>query len=296
MKIGICLPYMEKNYGREHILQWCRRIDTGPFSSLSCGERITGYTLEMRNMLAFAAAVTERVRIVPSLYVLPMHSAVWAAKEIATLDVLSEGRVTVTVGVGGREMDYQAVGASFEKRHPRMDEQIKQMKHIWQGEPPFDGCDSVGPLPVQKNGPPILAGSMGLKPMQRAAQWADGIYGFAMNGDKALTAYFRDTANQCWQEAGRSEKPYFAGGFWYSLADNAEQRLQDYVFNYLRTFGDEQARNTARTMTRYNEDAVLQALLDMQELAIDEVFMVPATADITEIDRLEKLLLTAGLV
>jgi N-acetylglutamate synthase/N-acetylornithine aminotransferase len=65
---------------------------------LSCGERITGYTLEMRNTLAFAAAVTERVRIVPSLYVLPMHSAVWAAKEIATLDLLSNGRVTVTVG------------------------------------------------------------------------------------------------------------------------------------------------------------------------------------------------------
>ena len=55
-----------------------------------------------------------------------MHSAVWAAKEIATLDVLSEGRVTVTVGVGGREKDYQAVGASFTKRHQRMDEQIAE--------------------------------------------------------------------------------------------------------------------------------------------------------------------------
>ena len=72
----------------------------------------------MRVLLGAAAAVTSRVRVVPSLYVLPMHSAVWAAKEIATLDVISAGRVTVTVGVGGREKDYRAVDAAkryFEK-------------------------------------------------------------------------------------------------------------------------------------------------------------------------------------
>ena len=295
MKIAICLPYMEKDYGRKELLQWCRRIDDGPFHSLSCGERITGYTLEMRNVLAFAAAATERVRIVPSLYVLPMHSAVWAAKEIATLDLLSEGRVTVTVGVGGREMDYQAVGASFAKRHQRMDEQIAEMKRIWRGEPVFEGADEVGPRPVQEGGPPILAGSMGQKPMARASRWAEGIYGFAMNGDKALTEHFKNTAEQCWRDSERASKPYFAGGFWYSLADNAEQRLQDYVYRYLLTFGEEQARNTARTMTRFNEDAVLQGIRDMQDLDLDELFLVPATADISELDRLESLLVKAGV-
>lgn len=296
MKISVCLPYMEKDFGRKELLQWCRRIDDGPFHSLSCGERITGYTLEMRNVLAFAAAVTERVRIVPSLYVLPMHSAVWAAKEIATLDLLSEGRVTVTVGVGGRELDYQAVEASFARRHQRMDDQIARMKSIWQGEPPVVGADEVGPRPVQKNGPPILAGSMGPKAMARAAQWADGIYAFAMGGDKGLTEYFKNTAEQSWQQAGRETAPYFAGGFWYSLADNAEQRLQDYVYNYLLTFGEQEARNTARTMTRHNPEAVLQAVQDMQDLQLDELFLVPATADISEIDRLEQLLTSAGLV
>lgn len=295
MKIGICLPYMEKNYGRKEIIEWCRRVDNGPFSSISCGERITSYTLEMRNMLAFAAACTERVRIVPSLYVLPMHSAVWAAKEIATLDVLSEGRVTVTVGVGGREMDYKAVGAAFEKRHQRLDEQIEVMKKIWRGEVPFEGCDEIGPRPYQDGGPPILSGSMGLKPMARAAQWAEGIYGFAMNGDAGLTDYFKNTAEKCWQDAGREDKPYFLGGFWYSLADNAELRLKDYVFNYLRTFGDDEARKTANTMTRFTEDKIVEALYGMKQLHVDEVFMVPATADIEEITRLEKLLQTAGL-
>ena len=296
MKFGICLPYMEKNFGRKQIMQWCKRIDDGPFSSLSCGERITGYTLEMRNMLAFAAAVTERVRIVPSLYVLPMHSAVWAAKEIATLDVLSEGRVTLTVGVGGRKVDYQAVGASFDRRHQRMDEQVVDMKHIWRGEPPFEGADEVGPRPVQGDAIPILSGSMWPKAMARAARWSDGFYSFAMNGDTKMTEYFTSQAQQHWQHAERQGKPYLVGGFWYSLTDQAESRLKDYVYQYMLTFGEKEARNTANTMTRFSVEAVEEALFGMQELALDEVFLVPTTADMKELDRLENLLIKTGLV
>ena len=96
MRYGVCLPYMKRDYDRDTLLAWCRAIDAGPWDSLSCGERITGPTCDMRILLGAAAALTTRVRIVPSLYVLPMHSAVWAAKEIATLDVVSGGRALVT--------------------------------------------------------------------------------------------------------------------------------------------------------------------------------------------------------
>jgi alkanesulfonate monooxygenase SsuD/methylene tetrahydromethanopterin reductase-like flavin-dependent oxidoreductase (luciferase family) len=244
----------------------------------------------MRILLAGAAAVTERVRIVPSLYVLPMHSAVWAAKEIATLDQLSGGRVTVTVGVGGRESDYKAVGASFKNRHQRMDEQVAQMRRIWAGEAPFEDCDPVGPQPFQNGGPPILAGSMGPKSISRAAKWADGLYGFAMNGEKAITQYFKDSADQAWQDAGRNSKPYFVGGFWYSMAPNAKSELHKYVYNYMRTFGDEEARSIAGTMTRHNRDAIKAALDDMELLGVDELFLVPATADFAEIDAIADLI------
>lgn len=294
MKIGLCLPYMERDYNRKAILNWCRRIDQGPFSSISCGERITGYTFEMRILLAAAAAVTERVRIVPSLYVLPMHSAVWAAKEIATLDQLSDGRVDVVVGVGGREQDYKAVGASFAKRHQRMDDQVAEMRSIWRGEPPFPGCDEVGPRPLQADGPALFAGAMGPKPIARAAHWAQGLYSFAMNGEASLTQYFKDTAEAAWRDAGRAEKPYFIGGFWYSLADDSKSRLQQYVFNYLKVFGDEQAEATAASMTRHNEANIVDALNGMKALGIDELFLVPATADLTEVDRLESVLVRGG--
>jgi alkanesulfonate monooxygenase SsuD/methylene tetrahydromethanopterin reductase-like flavin-dependent oxidoreductase (luciferase family) len=294
MKIGLCMPYMERDYDRKAILEWCRRIDQGPFSSISCGERITGYTFEMRILLAAAAAVTERVRIVPSLYVLPMHSAVWAAKEIATLDQLSDGRVDVVVGVGGREQDYRAVGANFSKRHQRMDEQVAEMRRIWAGDEPFPGCGEVGPRPMQKGGPALFAGAMGPKPISRASHWARGLYGFAMNGEASLTQYFKDTAEAAWRDSGRAEKPYFIGGFWYSLADDSKSRLKDYVFNYLKVFGDSQAEATAASMTRHNEANIVDALTGLRDLGVDELFLVPATADIAEVERIESVLVRNG--
>ncbi len=294
MKISICLPYMKPGLDRATILQWCRLVDQGPFHSLSCGERITGPTLEMRNVLAAAAAVTERVRIVPSLYVLPMHNAVWAAKELATLDVLSGGRVTVTVGVGGREYDYRAVGASFARRFQRMDDQVAEMRRIWAGEAPFEGADPVGPAPVQAGGPPILAGSMGPKSIQRVSRWADGLYGFAMNGEQEVMRYFFDSADRAWEESGRDRPPVKAGGFWYSLADNAQQRLQDYVFDYLRIAGEGEARNTARSMTRHTPDAVMAAIDDIEATGCEELFLVPATADLSELERTIDLLSRRG--
>lgn len=296
MKVGLCLPYMERDFHREDILAWCRRIDQGPFSSLSCGERITGYTLEMRMLLAAAAAVTERVRIVPSLYVLPMHSAVWAAKEIATLDELSGGRVTLTVGVGGRENDYRAVDASFARRHERMDEQVARMRETWRGIAPFEGCDEVGPRPLQEGGPPILAGVMGPKGMARAARWAQGVYGFGMGDERQQIAGLKAMAESAWTEAGREDPPYFVAGFWYSLAQNAETRLKDYVFNYVRNFGDDMARALADSMTRFTPDAVGQAMEALDELGVDEIFLVPATADLAEIDAIESLMVKRGWV
>jgi alkanesulfonate monooxygenase SsuD/methylene tetrahydromethanopterin reductase-like flavin-dependent oxidoreductase (luciferase family) len=290
MEVGICLPYMERNFGRKAILDWCHRVDSGPWSSMSCGERITGYTLEMRAMLAAAAAVTERVRIMPSLYVLPMHSSVWAAKEVATLDVLSEGRVTLCVGVGGREIDYRAVGASFARRHARLDEQIATMRRIWIGEAPIDGADEVGPRPVQPGGPPILAGAMGPKSIARAAHWADGIYAFSMGGNADEIRRTFDLADTAWMNAGRTVPPRKVGGFWFSLTDDAERSLKDYVHNYLAVFGDAPARAIARTMTRFEPTAVRESIEAMQEAGCDEIILSPCTADPEEVERAARLI------
>ena len=285
---------MKRDYRRETLLAWCRQLDQGPFHALSCGERVTGYSVDMRVSLAAAAAVTERIRVTPSLYVLPMHQTAQVAKEVATLDWLSNGRVTMCVGVGGRQADYQAVGAPFSRRHQRMDEQVAELRRLWSGEAPFEGADPIGPAPVQAGGPPMLIGAMGPKGMARGARWADGIYAFSMNGDGEEMRGMLEMWQQAWEAAGRSGPTQRVGGFWYSLAPDAAEALPTYVYEYMKIAGEAFARSLAKTMTRHSDDAVLEAMDAMEAAGCDELYMVPATADLAEIDGIERLIAKRG--
>ena len=161
MDIGLTLPSFVPGADRADILEWCRRIDDGPFTSISVGERIAYPSHEIVATLAFAAAATERVRIVSTVAVLPIHDPVRLAKQMATIDVLSGGRLTVGVGVGGRDQDYAALGVPFERRFARVDEQVAIMQRVWAGEIVVEGLPPIGPTPVQPGGPPLLTAAMG---------------------------------------------------------------------------------------------------------------------------------------
>jgi alkanesulfonate monooxygenase SsuD/methylene tetrahydromethanopterin reductase-like flavin-dependent oxidoreductase (luciferase family) len=177
MKVGMHLPVMAPGFERERTLEWARRIDAGPFSSLASGERIAFPNPDIGVALAAAAAVTSRVRLHYSVLVLPIHATLLAAKQVATLDVLSGGRVTLGVGVGGREEDYRAAGARFGRdRWRRLDEQVALLRRAWAGEPVVEGsAQPVEPAPLQPGGPEILAGSLFERSIRRAARWADGL-------------------------------------------------------------------------------------------------------------------------
>jgi len=290
MKIGMCFPYAKGDLTRQGILDWLRRFDEGPFSTLSCGERIVGTSVDMMAVMAAAAAVTERVRIVPTLYVLPMHSAIHVAKHAATLDVISGGRTTITVGIGGRVHDYQCMEKEPVRRYSRMDEQVAEIRRIWAGEPPFDGAEPVGPLPVQAGGPPILAGVTGPKGIARAAKWADGVYSWSGNGERDEIARQLALVDAAWGDAGRDQAPQRVAGFWFLLADNADDKLKDYVYKYIRGINDDWARGMAAMCNRSSNDAVNAALDAYEELGVDECWLNPATSEIAEIDRLAELI------
>jgi alkanesulfonate monooxygenase SsuD/methylene tetrahydromethanopterin reductase-like flavin-dependent oxidoreductase (luciferase family) len=287
MRIGVCLPYMKPGLDRATLLGWARAIEAGPFDAISCGERVVGPTVSLGATMAAAAAVTTRVRIVPTLYVLPMHSAVAVAQEIATLDALAgPGRVEVCVGVGGREADYRAVGASFERRHQRQDEQVAQMRAIWRGEPPFAGADPVGLRPSRAGGPPLLAGVMGPKAFARAAHWADGVYVWSGNGEKHEIAAFLARADEAWASAQRPTPPRKVGGFWLSLASgDAQAKLSSHVYDYTRVFGEAAGHAMAKMATRATPAAVREALDNLESAGCEECFLVPATAELAEIER-----------
>ncbi|TDG13688.1 LLM class flavin-dependent oxidoreductase [Seongchinamella unica] len=291
MKIGICLPYMKAGLSRDDYLDWFRAIDQGPFHALSCGERVHGPTYDMRVLLSAAAMATERVEITPTLYVLPMHSATRVAKEVATLDILSAGRVNkIALGYGGRDKDYQAVDASFNGRYGRMDRQVEQLRQVWSGEEVIAGSGPIGPSPTWEKPPLLLAGAMGPKSIERCARWADGLYAWSGNGEADELQRTFAMAEAAWERAGREQAPYRMGGFWYTLADDGQRKLYDYVYEYLAIAGPEIATMMAESVHRSSPDAILEALENARAAGCEELFMVPATAELVEIEGLLDIL------
>jgi alkanesulfonate monooxygenase SsuD/methylene tetrahydromethanopterin reductase-like flavin-dependent oxidoreductase (luciferase family) len=278
---------MKEGLSREDYFEWFRTVDDGPFHSISCGERVHGPTFDMRIVLAAAAAVTTHVEITPTLYVLPMHSAARVAKEVASLDIISGGRVNkVALGYGGREKDYQAMEASFNGRYGRMDRQVEELRKVWAQQEIIPGGGAIGPKTDRPEGPQLLAGAMGPKSIERCSKWADGLYAWSGNGDKEELKRTFAMAEDAWQRSGREQKPYRMGGFWYTLAEDGQQKLYDYVYEYLAIAGHEIATMMAESVHRSNADAVAEGLDNAEAAGCEELFMVPATADIAEVDRL----------
>ena len=125
--------------------------------------------------LAFAAARTERIRLGSGIVILPLRNPVTLAKELATIDVLSQGRLMVGVGVGYVPGEYEAMGVPFNTRGRRADEYVDALRVLWGEEQPsfhgdfvsFDGIQ-CRPQPMQRPGPPIHASGMSSAARRRA--------------------------------------------------------------------------------------------------------------------------------
>jgi alkanesulfonate monooxygenase SsuD/methylene tetrahydromethanopterin reductase-like flavin-dependent oxidoreductase (luciferase family) len=286
MDIAMTLPTMLP-HGRNEFVAWCRGIDEGPWSSLAVPERVTFTSHSLPVQLAGAAALTERVRLWTTLIVLPAHNEVQVAKDMASVDRLAGGRLTLGVGVGGREQDYRAIGGDFRRRWSRMDEQVARMRRIWAQEAPFEGSDPVGPPPVQPGGPPFVAGVVGPKAIARAARWAVGV-----DDPSAITAVDATALEaqrlkvvDAWKEAGRSEAPHFSSSLWFALGPDAKERLAAYIYQYMKIFDEGFARQLADSAPVHTPAALRMAMDAAREAGCDEFFLVPTTTDPDELNR-----------
>jgi len=290
--IGIALPTMCAGYDRSATVDWCRLADLGPFSSVSCGERMTFHNPDMWVTLAAAAALTERLRILVNLSVLPAHASALVAKQVATLDVLSAGRVTLGVGVGGREHDYRALNSSFARRHARLDAGVSELREMWAGRPPFEGADPIGPPCVQHGGPPILAGALGPKAMARAAKWADGVIEFNVTGDPDGFGPAADAARAAWSAAGRDRPRLVSGSFFVVGVPDPEPTLRAFTAAYLGIFGKPVADMFATAITTFEPDAVNRAIDAAEAAGVDEFVLVPGATDLGVLEATIDLLAT----
>lgn len=280
MKVGMALPTMAAGYTGPLLRQWCALIDQGPFSSISTGERLTFVNPELITTLSACAALTERVDVLANIVVAGLHRPSMLAKQLATIDVLSEGRLVVGLGVGGRPHDYQAVDAPFRSRHDTVDELAARLRDLWDGVPPFDGAEPIGPQCIQPGGPRLLSGAMGPKGMARAARWADGITGFSVSGDPREVALAALGARQAWDAAGRAQPPWLGTGTFCTLGvDDSIGVLQHFAVTYLGFLGAEMAAALAQSLTVATPSELNRVLDGAEAAGIDEFTLVPGTWD-----------------
>jgi alkanesulfonate monooxygenase SsuD/methylene tetrahydromethanopterin reductase-like flavin-dependent oxidoreductase (luciferase family) len=287
-------------HGRDEELAWYRKIDEGPWHGLATWDRLLypcGWSVIPQ--LAAAAAMTERVRLWTDIVALPPRNAVLFAKDIATIDVLSGGRLTLGVGIGAWDEDYIAIGSDLHRKRQRMDEHVELMRKVWAQEPPVNGHHHhpVGPAPLQKGGIPLVAGVSGPKSLARVARWAIGVSdpSHSLHFDTEKLAAQRERVAQAWKEARRPDPPHFSTPVWFALGSNPKDQLTEHVIDFWGRGVDEVLPDAV--VTRADQGTLmcgaaglLHAVNGAREAGLDELRLIPTTADPDEIDRARDVL------
>jgi alkanesulfonate monooxygenase SsuD/methylene tetrahydromethanopterin reductase-like flavin-dependent oxidoreductase (luciferase family) len=133
--IGIGLPNAVRSVARDGIVDWARRAEAAGFSSLGTIDRVAYPNYESLIALAAAAAVTERIRLATDILLAPLRSnTALLAKQAATIDNLSGGRLVLGLAPGAREDDYAVSGVDFHRRGRIFDGQLAALEQLWAGE------------------------------------------------------------------------------------------------------------------------------------------------------------------
>lgn len=282
------MPVMEPDLDASVLETWARTVDEGPFSALAWGERIAFGNPDSLTLLGALAAWTSRVRLVTTVIVPQLHDPVLLAKGLATGDLLCGGRLTVGLGVGGRQEDYHAVGADLATQTRRdMAERVAVMKRVWAGQKITGSVLPVGPPPVQPGGPPLLVGSIGPKTIRSAAAWADGLAGTTLDLDVDKQNELYDVARQAWAAAGKG-KPHLATSFWFAFGAPEESRAQ--VHRHLRRYMNWIPAEFVDAMAPVtgwagSEDELLAVLRKFEQIGTDEVQLIPTSSDLDQVRR-----------
>ena len=285
MKIGIGLPATIPGTEGKRILDWAKKADNGSFSSLSILDRLVYSNYEPLITLAAVAGVTQRIRLITTVLLAPLRNPALLAKQAASLDALSGGRLTLGLGIGGREDDYLAASVPFKKRGKLFDEELETLHKIWSGQPLSDTPGRIGPTPIQSGGPEILIGGYSPAAIQRVGHWGNGF--IAGGRDPKGTQRFFQLAEESWIGAGRPGKPRLVGCFYYALGSNAIERAGAYLRNYYVMLGpmvETMIQNLPLTI-----DAIKERIQAYEEIGADEVIIWPCIPDLEQFDQLAEL-------
>ncbi|MFE6780476.1 LLM class flavin-dependent oxidoreductase [Streptomyces sp. NPDC057702] len=283
--VGIGLPISDPIT----LLTWAERADAGPFSTLGLLDRLVYDNPEPLVTLAAIAGATRRVRIQTEVLLAPLREPVLLAKQAATLDRISDGRFTLGLGLGGREDDYQAVGADVRRRGRTLDEQLAVLRRVWAGGESRLGDPAtgpVGPAPTRAGGPKILFGGFAPAALARVGRWGDGFLGASLP-PAHMSGLFR-TVEDGWQRAGRAGRPHLVAQVNAAIGPDAVVRDARRVVRDYYGFGDF-ADHAAEGLLGTAEE--IRAAIDgYARIGADEVMLYCWASDPEQVDRLAEII------
>ncbi len=262
------------------VVEWARRADRGPFASVGLLDRVRYDSLDAFPVLGAAAAVTERVRLVTMVVIAPIRSAALLAKQAASVDALSGGRLTLGLAIGARHEDYRAVGVDPAGRGRRFSDQLAEIRDLWEAgsiAPSRDG---------DRGGPELLVGGWTGTSMARVARFADGY----VHGGGPPRAFERaaSQALAAWADLGRPGRPRLYGQAYFALGDAAAGSGADYLRDYYAFTGPFAEKVAAGNLT--SPRAIRDFLRGYQDAGCDHLVLLPTVSDPSQVDRLADVL------
>jgi alkanesulfonate monooxygenase SsuD/methylene tetrahydromethanopterin reductase-like flavin-dependent oxidoreductase (luciferase family) len=278
MDVGIGLPNTVTTVDRAGIVDWGRAAEAAGFSSLGTIDRIAYGNYESLIALAAAAAVTERIRLVTDILIAPLRSnTALLAKQTATIDHLSGGRLVLGLAPGGREDDYELSGVDFHRRGRLFDGQLEELARHWGGE------TDVGPAPVR---PGLLIGGTSDAAFRRVGQHGDGWT--AGGGGYERFGGALERVREAWRAAGRDGEPRTMALFYFSLGDRAEEQAQETLGAYYAFAGEYAAMIVSSAAT--SAERVGEYVAGYEAAGCDEVICFPTSADPAQVELLAEAL------
>jgi alkanesulfonate monooxygenase SsuD/methylene tetrahydromethanopterin reductase-like flavin-dependent oxidoreductase (luciferase family) len=286
VRIGIGLPNPIPGCPGELLPQWAIAAEQRGFSSLATIDRIAFPSHESLVSLAVAAAVTQRIGLLTNILLLPTRSAVVVAKEAASVAAVSAGRLTLGIGVGGREDDFIVADMEYGDRGRRTDEMIDLMIQAWAGEPVGGSPEPVVP-DVPGGTIPLLIGGYGDAGVQRAVRYGVGWTAGGIPPDQVAPLVTQ--VRQAWAEAGREDEPRFVALAYFSLGDEVADRSAAYLRRYYSQMGDAAEYIAAGALR--SPEAIRRACDQYADAGIDELMLDPTVAELHQVERLADVVL-----
>ena len=236
MDIGIGLPNTVPGTEGRTLLDWARNAEEAGFSTLGTIGRLVYPNYEELIALSAAAAVTSRIRLTTSVLLAPLYAnTALFAKQAASLDRLSGGRLVLGLGLGGRDDDFTASALPTTGKGRRFDQQLTEMKRIWAGER-YGYAGAIGPEPVRPGGPELILGGAAEASFRRVALLGDGwIMG---GGTPDMFAEGAAAVDKAWAEAGRPGKARKLSLAYFALGPDARNQADNYLLHYYGWLGD----------------------------------------------------------